>query len=325
MRIMMTVLFCSLLAAPAALAADPPSIDPQRVTVSGISGGGQMAHQLHVAYADLFSGAGILAGGPFGCAQGSLAIAFARCVTTTGEGIPVPELVAEVRAAAADGRVADPGLLADDPVWLFRGTSDKAVAAGVSDALAEWYAAFVPPAQIRYVNDIDVPHLFPTDRGGWPCDATQTPFVGDCGYDAAGALLAQLYGDLQPRAEGELPVPAEVSLPGAEAAGLAASHYLYVPESCGAGGRACALHVVLHGCAQSAGQVGTAFIERSGYLPWAESNGIVLAFPQAAASAANPLGCFDWWGYSGADYRWRDGAQMRVIADWVRSLLATGG
>jgi hypothetical protein len=46
---------------------------------------------------------------------------------------------------------------------------------------------------------------------------------------------------------------------------------------------------------------------------------MVLAFPQVVPSTVNPYACWDWWGYTGPDYRWRDGAQMRVLADWVRA------
>ena len=67
-------------------------------------------------------------------------------------------------------------------------------------------------------------------------------------------------------------------------------------------------------------QVGTTFIEQSGYLPWAQANDIVLAFPQVVPGAANPFACWDWWGYTGAAYRWRDGAQMKVLTDWIRTL-----
>ena len=72
-------------------------IDPARITVSGISAGGQMAHQLHIAYSDLFSGAAIIAGGPFGCAQGSVATAFARCIATTGGKLSPQEFIDEIR------------------------------------------------------------------------------------------------------------------------------------------------------------------------------------------------------------------------------------
>ena len=44
-------------------------LDPSSVTVSGISSGAFFAHQFHVAYSGLVTGAGIVAGGPYGCAE----------------------------------------------------------------------------------------------------------------------------------------------------------------------------------------------------------------------------------------------------------------
>ena len=311
----------------AALAADETPqirIDPARVTVSGLSAGGQMAHQLHVAYADLFSGAGIIAGGPFGCADGSLATAFSRCIGSDGGGLSADAFAAEIRAAAVEGKVADPALLANDRVWLFHGALDKAVAAGVSDALAELYRQFVPPDQLVYIEDVEAAHHFPADGQGHACDVSVSPFVGDCGYDAAGEMLQQLYPGLRRPVDPDTAEPPEAPLrfplAGANAAGLEETAYLYVPPACADRQQACALHLVLHGCAQSAAQVGTAFIEQSGYLPWVEANDILLFFPQVAAAAANPYACWDWWGYTGNDYRWREGAQMKLLTDWI-----TGG
>jgi hypothetical protein len=63
-----------------------------------------------------------------------------------------------------------------------------------------------------------------------------------------------------------------------------------------------------------------AFIEQSGYLDWAAANDIVMAFPQVAPAAANPLGCWDWWGYTGTDYLWRDAVQMKFLVDWIESM-----
>ena len=96
--------------------------------------------------------------------------------------------------------------------------------------------------------------------------------------------------------------------------------YLFVPPACVGKEQSCALHLVLHGCAQSAVTIGTDFIEQSGYLPWAEANNIVMAFPQVAPAALNPYACWDWWGYTGAEYRWREGKQMMVITNWIQSL-----
>ena len=39
------------------------------ITVSGLSSGGFFAHQFHVAFSKLVQGAGIIAGGPFGCVE----------------------------------------------------------------------------------------------------------------------------------------------------------------------------------------------------------------------------------------------------------------
>ena len=43
-------------------------LDPADITVSGISSGAFFAHQFHIAFSSLVKGAGIVAGGPFGCA-----------------------------------------------------------------------------------------------------------------------------------------------------------------------------------------------------------------------------------------------------------------
>lgn len=305
--------------------ADPvPSmnIDADRITVSGISAGGQMAHQLHISYSDMFSGAGIIASGPFGCADGSLATAMARCMGKLDEEMPVSELAAEIKAAAEQGNVAATENLVDDPVWLFHGSLDTTVAAAVSDATEALYAEFVPAAQLRYVKDVEAGHNFPTRGNGHACTAMQSPFVGDCDYDAAGEILNFLYSDLKAPSTQLDTALTSISLPGAAEAGLNDTAYLFAPDACRDGDKSCALHLVLHGCAQSASTVGTDFIEQSGYLPWAASNDIVLAFPQVVPGALNPYACWDWWGYTGSEYRWRNGKQMLVLTEWIRDMQA---
>ena len=57
------------------------NIDTTQTTVSGLSSGGFMAVQLHVAYSATFKkGAGVVAGGPFYCAEGSVINATGRCM-----------------------------------------------------------------------------------------------------------------------------------------------------------------------------------------------------------------------------------------------------
>ena len=48
-------------------------IDRTRISVSGISSGAFMAHQFHVAHSAHIMGVGIVAGGPYYCAEGNIA------------------------------------------------------------------------------------------------------------------------------------------------------------------------------------------------------------------------------------------------------------
>ena len=316
------LLTCLALSAPL-LAAEPApelNIDPHRVTVSGISSGALMAHQMHIAYSDMFSGAAILSGGPYGCADNSMMTAMGRCMNNTDKPLPVDEFVAQIRAYEADGQIAPTGNLADDRVWLFHGTEDSTISTLVHDSAGAVYTAFVPADQIQTVADVPAGHIFPADGQGQGCTEMVAPFVGDCGYDAAGELLQYLYPDLTPPQGDSAGQLLEVTLPGADDAELMDTAYLFVPEACANAETACALHLALHGCAQSAEAVGTDFIEQSGYLPWAAANDIVVAFPQVEKSMVaplNPHGCWDWWGYTGDDYLQRSGAQMAALANWI--------
>ena len=78
-------------------------IDKNRVTVSGISAGAVMAHQLHIAYSDLFSGAAIISGGPYNCADNSLVTAMTRCMMNTQQALPVDQFLAQVHQGAEAG------------------------------------------------------------------------------------------------------------------------------------------------------------------------------------------------------------------------------
>ena len=237
--------------------------------------------------------------------------------------VPVAALAEGIRQSAAAGEVADPANLADDRVWLFHGTLDETIAAQVHDSAASLYAEFIPTDQIEQVNDVPAGHFFPSDDSGHACNEMKEPYVGDCDYDAAGELLKFLYpGLVEPTVEIDAELLA-VTLPGADDADLLETAYLYIPKACVGSDNACALHLVLHGCAQSADTIGTAFIEQSGYLEWADANDIVLAFPQVEKSVVaplNPHACWDWWGYTGPDYRWREGKQMRFLTAWLERL-----
>jgi poly(3-hydroxybutyrate) depolymerase len=306
-------------------------IDPASVTVSGISSGGAMATQFHVAHSSLVRGAGLLAASPYRCAEGSVREALGRCMKGEPE-IPVAQLVEQTRQLARDGRIDDIAGLEGDRIWLFHGAADPYVHTKVADALEAYYQAFGAQADRVRVELAGAGHTFPTaDAKAAPCGATESPFLGNCSLDGARALLAHAYGELAPeratRDAGLVQFDQRPYAAGAGSVGLAETGWLYVPEACAAGApSACRLHVVFHGCQQGGSFVGDAFVRRAGYLGVAEANRIVLLFPQVEKSLQplNAFGCWDWWGYEGEDYATRDGQQIRAVRAMIADLLGEG-
>ena len=316
------------LAACTAAAASPPgetaltfNIDPKRVTVSGLSSGAYMAGQLHVAHSSRIAGAALIAGGPWNCADGSIERALGPCIKGGALGVE-PE---RLDSLAAAGHIDDPANLADDRVWIFHGTKDPVVAPSVAAAAADFYRAYAGAGQVVLVDDVPAGHGMPTASAGLPCDQLAAPWINACGFDAAGELLQHLYGEL---AE-PIPAPSELrqfdQQPYGEAGELWDFAYLYAPQTC-IDGAECALHVAFHGCQQSAEVVGDAFATLAGYNEWAEANRIVVLYPQVRSSRAapmNPLGCWDWWGYTGDAYATRDGEQVRAVMSMIDALTRT--
>lgn len=303
------------------------SIDPGSVTVSGISAGGYMAVQMHVAHSERVHGAGVIAAGPYLCAESSMRHALGRCMDGA-EAIPTDRLISTASHLALEGYVDPIAGLADDRVWLFHGAADTIVRAPVVDALESFYAALVDPTHIVRVEHPTAGHTFPTDRGGAPCELTQSPFLGDCGLSAARALLEELYGPLVPDGDADPTRLVQFDQSGYAAASgsrsLAPKGWLYVPAACAtATDRGCRLHVVFHGCKQGASFVGDVFVRSSGYLETAEANRVVLLFPQVEESyqPLNPNGCWDWWGYEGEEYATKAGRQVRAVQAMIEDLL----
>ena len=111
-------------AATAAVNLPSLNIDTTQTTVSGLSSGGFMAAQLHVAYSATFKkGAGIVAGGPFYCAEGSLTNATGRCMATPS-GIPTSSLVTTTNNWASQGSIDPVANLQSSKLYLFSGSLD---------------------------------------------------------------------------------------------------------------------------------------------------------------------------------------------------------
>jgi hypothetical protein len=156
-----------------------------------------MAQQYHAAHSKQIMGAGIVAAGPWDCAEtrpGWLPLVTAAyvCSHTAEDGLPFlgpPDLAASIAAtrAAARARRIDPTkFLAGAKVFLFSGTKDSLEPQSVVDELNRWYRAFVPPGQVKYVNDVPAEHAMATAGHGNACGHLGPPYVNEAVNLSAG-------------------------------------------------------------------------------------------------------------------------------------------
>ena len=319
-------LLIALVAAGTAAAEPLPglSADSSTFTVSGISSGGYMAVQMHVAHSSRVNGVGAIAAGPYYCAQGSISTAMNNCMSP-GMWSPLPPvsvLKAHVERLAAERRIDPLGYIPRARVWLFSGTEDHTVHPEVVEALGRFYGSF----NTKYVMVRDKPagHGMVTKDAGNACSSTEPPFIVDCDYDAAGEMLRFVLGGVAPpsaKESGRLIAFDQRQFADAYAISMADVGYVYVPAVCEK--ERCRVHVAFHGCRQSAELVGERFVRDAGYNRWADTNRLIVLYPQAIARwfwIYNPRGCWDWWGYSGTTYATKEGPQIRTVLKMVDRL-----
>ncbi|OMH29192.1 hypothetical protein BGP75_20265 [Motiliproteus sp. MSK22-1] len=289
--------------------------DPEQTSVSGISSGGYMASQFHVAYSTELTGVGIVAGGPYFCAgsdstagadlnpfQPYVVTATTTCMNPCKwafwpfvgwcESIMLPDgeaLAARAQAFAADGLIDDFSGLVNDRVYLFSGGLDETVVTGVVNQAKGFYlAAGVPDSAIRFDLHPGAQHAFISDNINRGCDVHGAPFINNCdGYDQAREILQHIYGNLKDNADvltgtmlafdqSEFVPESQFSI-----SSLAETAYAYVPNDCET--KSCRVHVAFHGCRQSAAEFDTNkvfFRDLSGYNEVADTNQIIVLYPQ---------------------------------------------
>lgn len=309
-------------------------------SVSGISSGAYMAGQFQIAHSRIVTGAGIIAGGPYGCAESAFAdvmrgpgLAFLNLSKAVNGcmlnalavwGIPDPALLAEkTRKLAEAGRIDPLADLLTDRVYLFSGANDRTVVPAIVAAAFDFYKRLgLPETSLTYVHELPAGHAFVTDDQGQACEQSGKPYVVDCDYDQAAEVLRHIYGTLAPRTASPAGTFLEFDQEPFGAAhadhGMEERGVVYVPPSCQA--KTCRVHIAFHGCAQNRAATGEAFIRESGYANWADGNDLIVLFPQAAASPVNPQGCWDWWGYTGRDYLTRDAPQIDIVHKMLMEL-----
>ena len=328
------------------------TIDLKETSVSGLSSGAYMAVQFELAHSSIIKGAGIIAGGPYFCSQNDIGRAtricsctalVASCKASPG-GTDVLSLVQKTRDEAAQGRIDPLSHVSDHRIYLFSGAKDSLIPQTVMDDLAAYYRIFIPDRNVQYKKDLPAQHAMPTDSFGKACDYLGGPFINNCGYDAAGELLKQIYGTLKPRNTGrlsgtliEFDQGEFIEKPGSHS--MDDSGWAYVPASC-RDGKKCKVHVAFHGCKQGRKDVGIDFIEHAGYNAWADTNNIIVLYPQAISKMifdfpgavladknnTNPGGCWNWWGYDkDTDYAVKSGHQITAVKGMLDRLAGKSG
>jgi len=341
-------LFSSILALlswlPAALAAGTlPQLgaELQQTSVSGLSSGGYMAGQFHTAHSKYVKGAAIVAAGPYACARSGVADSVSvfaivvaanlvqaetGCIKTTlsriADVLDGKRLASFAADLASQGEIDPLEGLSRSKVYLYSGKDDTFVDPRVVATARDFYAAAgVPPEQISFNSGKEGSHAFLSETWGNACSSNKSPYVDRCPYDQAGAILSFIYGTLSPRGKADATsfTSFEQSHYASDEANLATEGVAYIPRACRQNS-GCRVHVVFHGCSQSQNDVGDAVTHDTGFADWAETNNIIVLFPQAAPSTLNPLTCWDWWGYTGLTYYTRDAPQIKAVDAMITAL-----
>jgi poly(3-hydroxybutyrate) depolymerase len=299
---------------------DLSHLNAQSVTVSGLSSGAMMAAQMLVTDSTKIQGAGIVAGAPFDCAEGSLLQAY-QCMDHP-EQTDLAHLL-EVTQNLARTRQIDPLVnLKNRYLYVFHGRKDSVVQPLSGQNTLNYFLSFMDASHIKTEFGLNADHGFPTPDRGHQCDVADTPWINNCNYDTAKNVLEQvLQRKLTPGTQKKenlfkLDITGRLQV----GATMNTTAIAYVPADCRNAGARCDLHVVFHGCRQTLDEAGWDFILQSGYNDWAENNKIVILYPNIVKSFFNPKGCWDWWGYTGPEYNTKNSPQIRSIINLIKTL-----
>ena len=298
------------------------NVDPSQVSVSGFSSGGGMAIQLGVAYSSRIMGVGAFAAPPYDCLRADN-VTPNNCLRTNTPDISGSR--ANIRRWSGH-EIDSTDHLARQRIFIYVGAVDGLVSPTVVNQTRALYDPFVPPENIRYERSVQTSHLFPTDfydplKVSPACNNAFAVVLADCGFDGAGETLKWIYGQLTPRASvypgGQLLAVDQMPFL-SRSKGMDELGFLYVPKGCDRG-EVCKLHVFLHGCVQSYFYLGEPrFANWSGHSRWAETNNIVLLFPQTYPDPdANPEGCWDYNGRYDEQFDQKGGGQTSAIMAMV--------
>ncbi|MCV6638566.1 poly(3-hydroxybutyrate) depolymerase [Candidatus Albibeggiatoa sp. nov. NOAA] len=333
--------------------------DATQISLSGLSSGGFMTTQLHVAYSKRFMGAGVLAAGPFYCAGSYETNSYMINAETTCMnpimnfmGPDGRQLYRKAQVFADRGDIDSLDNLKDDRVYIFTGKSDDTVKSSVVEQTKVFYeAAGISEDCIHYDDSVDAGHAILTENlFDHECSVTEPPYINQAGFFHSHHLLEQIYNR-----DGQT-----LNAPTVEACGQVISFnqhefiraqfkdeskkeqdrmvklssmsefgFAYIPS--GLDPKTCRIHIVFHGCEQGYTEIGSDYFLTTGYNQMAATNNMIVLYPQVEKSAVepfNPKGCWDFWGYSSVNpwepnFYTQDAIQMKAVIGMLDRLTST--
>ncbi len=334
-------------------------------SISGLSSGAFMTVQMHIAHSKSFVGAGVIAGGPYrsaetflgaaptapmSCVLNSLYIAMTPLTASTAP--DVSRLVSLTKETQA---IDDLQNLKKQRLYIFTGTEDKVVNQHAVHATRKYYETLgVSADNILFVDDVPAGHsIITTNPEDSPLSTNQPPYINKGDYFQSHKILEHIYGNLEAPAqkpEGKLIRFDQTVFFKDEAnySSMSPFAYAYIPSKVESGdAQALGVHLVMHGCKQgyeytnfvngkadtnNQPPFGDRYICTTGYIEMAESNNILLLFPQVGGDdnndVQNPEGCWDWWGYTSdsdanPDYYSQDAVQIKAIHKMLKHFSAS--
>ena len=296
-----------------------------------------MGVQMHFAHSSVFKGAAIYAGGLDYCAQGDIGLALVDCGGETNvncQALYESELSTSesyVDAQSAAGTIDPESDIKGQPVYLWSGTKDQVVNPMEMDDLENEYAHY--GANVTFENTYPANHGWESPDGEVPCPSATEPYMISCAgasshpYDSVKTWLTKFLGSLNPRNNGALTgslINFDQTEFGASAGNsMDTNGWVYVPQNCSSGAT-CGFILALHGCIQNQQIIGTKFISEAGLNEWADTNDLIVLYPYAieatvtSSAGANPMGCWDWWGYDDPNYATKSGTQLSALYKMVQ-------
>ena len=352
LRLPFRLLLCLFLLSAGTAAAQAPALpaydaDASQTSVSGLSSGAFMAGQFAVAYSSTVIGVGIIAGGPYGCSTEPgtppyipyLTNALTTCENPASYQVNPPNAAALwnwTQQIAHAGIIDDTAQLQRQKVYLYTGLSDQTVTRAVVDQTQRFYQlAGVPPQNLRYVTNVNSGHAIITSYSSdGACPSTASPYINNCGFLQSQDILNTIYPGLNPPAaklSGSIISFNQRSFVSNAYSSMSNTAYAYVPQACKT--QRCRVHIVFHGCGPTTADIGNHFYAHTGYNELADTNKIIVLYPQISASPLypyNPRGCWDFWGYTSVDpflpdFYAKSGVQMAAVKAMLDRLAAPRG